>query len=1688
MCRWRDELAMTVMQMERRCIAVSADDLQRVRTLYDAGDFLGAYEVAREIGPLAQWGGTAATLIAGRLAGQLGSQRLRLAMFLRAWRNDPDDAEACYYRARATLTRRSPLYAWRFLQRIGPLEGAENELRSDWLASHAIVLGALRDFDRAEAYMAEAERLAPHRAWLGIERSALFEMEDRYADALDASRRALDLCPWYSPAVQSIAHLLQLMDRDPEADALLSEACSHAKSGLIAAQLAAIRFENRRYLEAMRCLDLFESLSPLLDAPTNRWLAGRRSDAAYHLGDVAAAACFARQSREPFFLALAERIQAEGACDRRVRLDVGFIRQHHQTCAPATLTAIAQFWGKDTDHLELAGEICYDGTPDHRERSWAETNGWIVREFTVTWNAAVALLDRGIPSTLTTVEADSAHLQAVIGYDARRGTLLIRDPTLPQEAEAFAQGFLDRYRSVGPRGMAMVPRDRAALLEGLELPEAGLYDRLHEMQVRLHSHDREAAALAFAALRSDAPDHRLTHHARRLLGIYDADVPAILLALDALSKAFPEDVNLRLARLSCLRELGRREERLSLCREACRGSWPDPVLRREFARELLADAREHPTAERLAHRALRARPVDSATVHVLARVAWDAGRLQEGLELYRFASCLDDKNEWLARAFFDAARHLHREEEALRVLESRVRRFGALSSLPARTLHAAFWALDRAADAAVVLEHALRLRSHDGDLLLYAAQVASASGELESAATRLEEARRTCRHGDWLRAAANLAWNRGDLGGSLKLWKQVLESEPAALDANRAVAKLLEETEGRGEASTHLRQACQRSPHNYSLHRLHIEWLRREASSEAEPVLHRLLEIHPADAWGYRELALVLSEQGRVAEAEIELEIATALEPASTSEASTRGFVLERAGRIDEAREDFREAIRRDVDNEWAMDQLVRVCDSHSQRVEALLFVGRELERQVTLGDGLLAFARRARGTLGSDGLLASLTRALDARPDLWHAWSALIHERIERDELDQAKELAQQAVKRFPLLPKLWLDLAACCRARGDGEGEYAALENALRISPGWGRAARDLSLAMEHKGNYEESRTVLERAIAHAPLDPLNHGFLADTLWRMGEKDQALTHIAQAVRLEPGYQWAWQSFVTWCGELGGSERPAELARELVAQRPGDVRVWMALARVLERPDFIEERLNALDTASAIDPSYAESYDLKAELLAESGRFDEAEAACHPPHWGNRPPVTLRGRAAWVVAQRGDLVGAMARMRSVLQDNPDYVWGWDRFVEWAYERGTKEEYLDAARTASRLSPESAIALGYLGLAQLRNGHRAGAKESFRRALKLMPSYSFAGMHLFDQELTDHELDAAGAALSNLKSHGREDDAFVNAREVQWYVAKAERIAALEALRKLCSGTSEDSEWPLRIADRAFATAGWSSLADSVYAQALERRDAAPLIGAVWAERWATRRKWWNARRIGPLLAKGSDAANQAVATYIRVLGQKRSSLLLRLCLWRHRESLRRHTVCWGTVGYALTNVNRYHAVSRWLADWPSRQNVQPWMLINLVICLRSQGRVAEASAVGRHAEKLPRDASTPCHSLWLMLDHFIDGRTEEALNRLASLDPANFDVTNRYLYGLAQAMNEAQRADESTRRRATLSARRTIVSLNRSTIIPSGDHQAVLRTFRRAVRRLTTPLGPWLGWLLKLESFLVPPRRATRP
>src|SRR5829696_5305633 len=289
---------------------IAPADLTRVRELYTQGRYRQAYDAATALGPLREWSGTAARLIGGRLAIQLAAPKLGRRMHLAAFRTTPGHPEAIYYHARYRMERFGPLATWRFMRDHPDWSVAPPDLHADWIALSGFVVARLRDFDRAERLLNRAETISPDRPWPCIERSSVYEFADRLDDAMTAARRSLELHPWFRPGVQSVAHLLLRAGRDREALDFLTEADRNLESGLVSAQLAALQTDLGHYTDARRTLDRYAELSPLIEPEVAKWLAARRADSAYFLGEYPAASKHAREVKDKFYDQFAERLDS----------------------------------------------------------------------------------------------------------------------------------------------------------------------------------------------------------------------------------------------------------------------------------------------------------------------------------------------------------------------------------------------------------------------------------------------------------------------------------------------------------------------------------------------------------------------------------------------------------------------------------------------------------------------------------------------------------------------------------------------------------------------------------------------------------------------------------------------------------------------------------------------------------------------------------------------------------------------------------------------------------------------------------------------------------------------------------------------------------------------------------------------------------------------------------------------------------------------------------------------------------------------------------------------------------------------------------------------------------------------------------------------------------------------------------
>jgi tetratricopeptide (TPR) repeat protein len=185
----------------------NSERVQKTRDLYERGLYLQAYTAGQVWGPLQDWPGTRARVLATRLANNLGSPRLALWLARCAYRSDPTDPEAKYFYALGLYRFRGILGAWQWLKKQADMpEHADPDIRASWLAHHGTTATLLRDFATAHDYFNRAEKITPHNAWIKVCRASARTAEDSYDEALAITREALEIRPWYRPQCKSTAN------------------------------------------------------------------------------------------------------------------------------------------------------------------------------------------------------------------------------------------------------------------------------------------------------------------------------------------------------------------------------------------------------------------------------------------------------------------------------------------------------------------------------------------------------------------------------------------------------------------------------------------------------------------------------------------------------------------------------------------------------------------------------------------------------------------------------------------------------------------------------------------------------------------------------------------------------------------------------------------------------------------------------------------------------------------------------------------------------------------------------------------------------------------------------------------------------------------------------------------------------------------------------------------------------------------------------------------------------------------------------------------------------------------------------------------------------------------------------------------------------------------------------------------
>lgn len=1582
-------------------------------------------------------------LLGLRALGHLGDERGRDAGALRLGRGLPQHEAAQVALLRTVLNNRGAYAYWRCAQ-TRPLP-QDPRWRAERLSLEAYWLSSLRDERAARRSGREALSLSPDDPWLWTEYSYALARLDRRDEAREACEEALRRVPGYRTAIQHLARL-DLHDERPEsARERLESVLTATGSGSVAWQLHGLAWDQGRHADALQLIDQVERGWPRATPPLRGTYAARRADSLLLLGRIEEARVQALQvPGTGFYSQLAERL-AQGATPHRRLLELPRITQHWMTCAPATLAALARFWDRPAEHLEVAQAICYDGTPYTAQRSWALEQGFAVREFTADWDTTVRLIDAGLPFALGTQYVGGGHLQAVVGYDALRQTLLIRDPSQLLHAEYDAAQLFDGQQSGGPRALLLLPPEALPRLQSIDLPDRAAWDIVHDFQSALQCHDRPGALVALERLSALQPEGDPVLRLRRGLAIYDGNEPLILAATEALLARYPDDGDLHLSRVASLYEVeGQSAGDAALAARANR-SQPDAAVLARWSARVAADGRRLPEALSLARRALRRDGLCGRAWNELGERLWALQGVQTALEPMRCASTLLATEEWAARDYARACRIAGCGEQGLAWLQEREQTWGDRSSAPTQTLADELDTVQRDHEADELLDRALARRPADAGLRLFLAERWLRRQRLDEAASLLEGCADAHAPG-LLRLRALLFEARGDLDAALAAVREAVSLEPLHLPHHRLLLRLLRRQLGDEKALVEWRPLVAGHPAHFGLQRLLYEALPDEPGAN-NAQLALLQSTHPRNAWLQRERAIQASRQGRLREAIALAEAACALAPELASGHDVLAYCLIRAEGFAAALPAIHRALKCDAEYESALQRLMRNATDPVAQREAADFAAAELRRQPLMGDGLLCFQDEVLCWPPED-MLEFLQGLAAQWPTLWQGPVVVARQLCKLRRSPDALPLLREAAQRFPALPRVHLELAEALRQAGDFEAALQANARALALSPSWNKAVRlQVDLLGGLGCRWDEAIQVIQHSLMQREgFDDADlMGLQAWVLEQQGGRDSAaLELVRRSLLLDPRPGWIWQIANRICTQ---AERLADfdaLIDSILAGRPGDADAWLVEA-TQGRDDA--KALAAAEQALRLDPRLEAAWKARFDRLQRLGRGGEiAGLLAHALPWPAAAPLALREwgpRQLWQEGKRSEALQALRQLRAEAPLDETLC---TLQADWEDELDDHVAYVSTAGELMEIAPLDARSHNYLGHALLKAGRAAEALAPLQQALALLPGYAFAATQLVEAARKADRPELAEPALQALWPHRR--TARTASQGIEMAVAAGRREHARVWLERLFELDSDDVELSKQ-ALQCWRTAGTDWAAELAARQLEQVRRGGGPTGVVidWLEQRERRSFWWTLveawawlrqlerERGGPYLLRG----------LLRWMRDNDARISFKFLIHRFEAAVRADPTAWGEVSYSLYCMDEYATICRWHKDWREQPRAPDFALANIAGALAERGRWDELTDLV--ATGLPRFPYQENLRLWQLLLQARAGDTAALQGGLARLQEWTPDA---WMKPMLEALRLASRGLE-----AQSLSRADLATLN-----PRDDQAAVSRALLKELAR----------------------------
>jgi len=148
--------------------------------------------------------------------------------------------------------------------------------------------------------------------------------------------------------------------------------------------------------------------------------------------------------------------------------------------------------------------------------------------------------------------------------------------------------------------------------------------------------------------------------------------------------------------------------------------------------------------------------------------------------------------------------------------------------------------------------------------------------------------------------------------------------------------------------------------------------------------------------------------------------------------------------------------------------------------------------------------------------------QAIGQSPDMPLSHQVLAHCLLEEQDYKQARQAAGEAIRLSPYDPNSYALAGHVELADNQTEQALEYAEQGLAIDPENNKCTNLRGMVMTKLGRKEEARASIQAALENQPEDSYAHANLGWSKLHSNETKQALVHFKEALRLDPGNDWA--------------------------------------------------------------------------------------------------------------------------------------------------------------------------------------------------------------------------------------------------------------------------------------------------------------------------------------------------------------------------------------------------------------------------------------------------------------------------------------------------------------------------------------------------------------------------------------